>query len=384
MNLQSILKSIYAFYITCLGKLFFWVKPKKRIVLIASFPDNARAILKAYENDAFDFKLKVLLTQHAKGLANEFPNQNCSVIDQENPVHIVKAIHCMLSSKAVLIDNYYLMVTALRHRPDIECIQIWHANGAFKKFGLKDLTIQNYSERDFARYKKVYRSFDKIVVGSEHMAHIFQESFGVEENHFLKIGVPMTDMYFEKETQSNQIRERLAISSEKKILLYAPTFRDEDFGRVRLPFKESHLKDDLNEEYVLLIKLHPVMKNQFSHVDSPWIKDVSDIALDELLKACDILISDYSSVPFEFALLNKPVLFFTYDLEEYDKKRGLIDNYLSVIPGKACSDAAMLIEQLKDTSLLKREVKQFSNEWNRYSEGNSTQRLLDYLTVKMN
>jgi CDP-glycerol glycerophosphotransferase (TagB/SpsB family) len=384
MNLQSFLKIVYAFYITCLGKLFFWIKPARSVVLLASFPDNARAVLNEYKRSGCDFAVKVLLTQHAEGLAAEFPNYNCSVIRQKNPFHLLKAVVCMLRSKVVLIDNYFLMTTVLRKRTDIECIQIWHANGAFKKFGLQDITIQNHSESDMNRYKQVYSSFDKIVVGSDQMAHIFQKSFGVKDEQFLKIGVPMTDIYFKKANQTSKIREQLAIDADKKILLYAPTFRDDDFNRVVLPFHDKQLTNELSGEYVLLVKLHPVMKSRNQLADSPWIKGVSDFPLDELLKACDILISDYSSVPFEFALLDKPILFFTYDLEEYDKKRGLIDNYLTVIPGEACKDSKMLIEQLNDPALLKREVKRFSDEWNRYSDGNSTRRLLDYVNYKLN
>lgn len=67
--------------------------------------------------------------------------------------------------------------------------------------------------------------------------------------------------------------------------------------------------------------------------DSAWIKDVSDLPLADLLKMSDLLISDYSSVPFEFALLDKPILFYTYDMEAYNRTRGLIRNYSEVIPG---------------------------------------------------
>lgn len=102
----------------------------------------------------------------------------------------------------------------------------------------------------------------------------------------------------------------------EKIILYAPTFRDYDMQSFRLPFTEEQLTNALNGEYMLLVKLHPAVLHQISaSFESELIKNVSDMRLHDLLKAADILITDYSSVPFEFALLNKPIFFFTYDLK---------------------------------------------------------------------
>ncbi len=109
------------------------------------------------------------------------------------------------------------------------------------------------------------------------------------------------------------------------------------------------------------------------------IKDVSDLPLKDLLHVSDVLISDYSSIPFEYALLDKPMLFYTYDLEEYDKKRGLIDDYEAVIPGKACRNRDMLLNELKNIHHTYEEVKRFSNEWNEYSSGDSSRKLLNFI-----
>lgn len=84
----------------------------------------------------------------------------------------------------MIVDNYFVLTTVLTSRPDIECIQVWHANGAFKRFGLKDINTQNRSRADVRRFRKVYASFDRIVVGSEHMADIFKEFFDIKVIHF--------------------------------------------------------------------------------------------------------------------------------------------------------------------------------------------------------
>lgn len=118
--------------------------------------------------------------------------------------------------------------------------------------------------------------------------------------------------------------------------------------------------------------------------DSAWIKDVSDLPLADLLKMSDLLISDYSSVPFEFALLDKPILFYTYDMEAYNRTRGLIRHYTEVIPGMPCCDSGMLLDQLKDMDKLQSEVERFSREWNLYSRGNASKQLLSYVNEKSN
>ncbi|CAN2248408.1 CDP-glycerol glycerophosphotransferase family protein [Bacillus vallismortis] len=382
--MKSWIALFYYLFIKTIGTLLFWVKPGKEVTLLVSFPDNARAILKEYQKGHYSFPIHVLLTQHAKSLEKEFPSLTASVINEKHPLHICKAVFSMLSSKAVIVDNYFVLTTVLASRPEIECIQVWHANGAFKRFGLKDVNTQNRSRADVSRFRKVYASFDRIVVGSEHMAGIFKEFFDIKGDPFLRFGVPLTDAYYEARENRIDLKNKYHLPADQKIMLYAPTFRDHQFESFSLPFSEKQLEHDLKGEYVLAVKLHPVMKHSAElPEDSAWIKDVSDLPLADLLKMGDLLISDYSSVPFEFALLDKPILFYAYDMEAYNRTRGLIRNYKEVIPGVPCRDSKMLLDQLKDMDKLQSEVERFSREWNRYSIGNASKQLLSYINEKL-
>lgn len=383
MNPQSMFAFFYSLFIRVIGALLFWVKPGNQLTLLVSFPDNARALLKEYQEGQYSFNINVLLTQHAKSLADEFPALSVSVINEKHPLHICKAVFSMLSSKAVVVDNYFVLTTVLSSRPDIECIQVWHANGAFKRFGLKDINTQNRSRSDVRRFRKVYASFDRIVVGSEHMADIFKEFFDITEDKFLRFGVPLTDAYYEAGKNGHELKCKHHLPAGKKIILYAPTFRDHQFESFSLPFSEKQLAYDLKGQFLLAVKLHPVMKQSADlPVNNEWIKDVSDLPLADLLKMSDLLISDYSSVPFEFALLDKPILFYAYDMVAYDKTRGLIRNYTEVIPGVPCIDSEMLLEQMQDINKLQSEVERFSHEWNLYSKGTASKQLLRYINEK--
>ncbi|QIW81603.1 CDP-glycerol glycerophosphotransferase family protein [Bacillus tequilensis] len=381
LYLMSTFAFFYYLFIQLTGKLLFWVKPKQRVTLLVSFPDNSREIIKEYIKHQYHFELRLVLTRHAVNLDKEFPAVPCFKLKETSPIGLIVAIYYLLSSKTVITDNYFVATTVLTNKKNIECIQVWHANGAFKKFGLQDITIKNRNKSDIERFKKVYNSFNKIVVGSEKMADIFSKSFGLTHDCFLRFGVPLTDQYFRSLKENNIYKTRF---KNKKIILYAPTFRDNDFGSVSLPFSEEELKIDLKGNYVLLVKLHPVMRERANFPESNWIIDVSHENLPQLIRESDLLISDYSSVPFEFALLAKPILFYTYDLEAYDETRGLIDNYTGIIPGVPCSNSKMLLNQLKDMDKLQSEVERFSREWNLYSRGNASKQLLSYINEKSN
>ncbi|MCA1214410.1 MULTISPECIES: CDP-glycerol glycerophosphotransferase family protein [Bacillus amyloliquefaciens group] len=380
MNLRSLFAAFYSIYLSVLGVLFKPVKPKNHLTLLVSFEENAQALIRSYKAHAesLSYEMTVLYTRHAVSLKKELEGIGSFYLNEKHPLHLLKAVLILFKSKAVITDNYFLMTSVLNRRPQTTCIQVWHANGSLKKFGLEDVTNQNRPASDISRFKKVYRSFDFVTVGSDAMADVFKKSFGIRDGQLLKTGVPLTDVYYEEH------KPELKHKWPKKIILYAPTFRDYDMQSFRLPFTEEQLTNALNGEYMLLVKLHPAVLHQISaSFESELIKNVSDMRLHDLLKAADILITDYSSVPFEFALLNKPIFFFTYDLEEYDQKRGLIDNYTSVIPGKACHDSEALLEEMTKKPFRAEEMKRFSDKWNMYSDGNSSEALLKFAETKM-
>ncbi|AJK66982.1 putative teichoic acid primase [Bacillus amyloliquefaciens KHG19] len=380
MNLRSLFAAFYSIYLSVLGVLFKPVKPKNHLTLLVSFEENAQALIRSYKAHAesLSYEMTVLYTRHAVSLKKELEGIGSFYLNEKHPLHLLKAVLILFKSKAVITDNYFLMTSVLNRRPQTTCIQVWHANGSLKKFGLEDVTNQNRPASDISRFKKVYRSFDFVTVGSDAMADVFKKSFGIRDGQLLKTGVPLTDVYYEEH------KPELKHKWPKKIILYAPTFRDYDMQSFRLPFTEEQLTNALNGEYMLLVKLHPAVLHQISaSFESELIKNVSDMRLHDLLKAADILITDYSSVPFEFALLNKPIFFFTYDLEEYDQKRGLIDNYTSVIPGKACHDSEALLEEMTKKPFRAEEMKRFSDKWNMYSDGNSSEALLKFAETEM-
>ncbi|MGM0860785.1 MAG: CDP-glycerol glycerophosphotransferase family protein [Bacillota bacterium] len=382
MKIRSLLAVCYSIYLSAAAFFLRWIKPKNSVTLLISFEANGKAILKEYENACYSFSLNILYTKQASSVAKASPQADAFFLNEKNPLHLIKAVYLMFRSKYVIADNYFLLTSALNNRPQTKCIQVWHANGSLKKFGLEDVTNKQRSKQDIKRFKKVYKSFDYVTVGSEEMGRIFKNSFGVKDHQLLKIGVPLTDEYYQ--TNEKTQAEYLRSFSNKKIILYAPTFRDYDMHSLRLPFTKEELINELNGDYILFVKLHPALRNKITVLsDGEYVKDVSDFRLKDLFIASDILITDYSSVPFEYAFLNKPMLFFTYDLKEYDEKRGLIDDYKAVIPGKACMNSGSLVEEIADPSADTEQIKRFSQKWNLYSKGSSSYNLLHFIEKNM-
>lgn len=142
-------------------------------------------------------------------------------------------------------------------------------------------------------------------------------------------------------------------------------------------------------EYVLILKLHPAISaTGYSHNNSDdFILDLSKYPkINDLLFITDILITDYSSIPFEFSYFKKPMIFFPYDLKEYQQERGFWENYSTLVPGPIVQSTEELIYFIsKSDSSLREEENSltFHLKWNKYSQGNSSKNvaviLLDWL-----
>src|SRR5699024_8582621 len=140
------------------------------------------------------------------------------------------------------------------------------------------------------------------------MSDIFHESFGLGYERMLRTGIPRTDFYFDIESMENAIfklNRIYPIIQRKKVLLYAPTFRDETLNSAKIVLDINRLHHEFKNEYVLLLRLHPAIQGVFKNQYPEFVIDVSDYPdIHHLLVVTDVLVTDYSSIPFEFSLLD--------------------------------------------------------------------------------
>ncbi|MFF2447172.1 CDP-glycerol glycerophosphotransferase family protein [Neobacillus sp. NPDC058068] len=378
-------------YLLCFKLVYnlFKICPQKdKITFVVSFEENTSFLYHEIARRKLPFQVVIL---HKSAFSQEFQQelQNTTVIPFEtaNLFSWLRSIYHIATAKHLIIDNYFAFLAAIQLRKNVECIQIWHAAGALKTFGLEDHSIVYRSKAAKQRFRRVYAQFNRIVVGSEKMAGIFVESFAVPAENMLRIGVPRTDFFFDK-TKHETIKKEFAHNyprlKGKRILLYAPTFRDSQLADFQISLDIDKLYQTLKDDYLLLIKLHPAVQSSHNYQERypDFVYDFSGFKrMNELLIIADLLITDYSSIPFEFALLNKPMIFFPYDLEFYKRERGVIADYEAVVPGPIAFDTEGVIELIRtiDADDGQARTAAFSQIWNEYSNGDAAKKLVDYI-----
>ncbi|WP_245693807.1 CDP-glycerol glycerophosphotransferase family protein [Sediminibacillus halophilus] len=355
---------------------------KEKTTLVASFGDNISHVAEELEATT-DTEIIIL---KATGCKKDFTHiSHAKIIDfqSKNLINFVISIFHLATSKVIFIDNYFGFLSVMNFKPEVICVQLWHAAGAIKRFGLTDPSIKQRSKRAINRFHAVYKRFHYVVVGSERMAAIFQESFGLQPENILRTGIPRTDFFFNK-PKTAEVRRELArqfpVINHKKVLLYAPTFRDDQLHSPDLELDLDKLHKELSDEYVLFLRLHPAVSSQLNNKYPDFVIDVKNYEnINHLLLITDVLISDYSSIPFEYSLLEKPMIFYSYDLESYQTNRGFWEDYHTSMPGPVVESTEEILSVIRNKSFHQEQIKKFANEWNQYSKGISSRSLITFI-----
>lgn len=252
----------------------------------------------------------------------------------------------LATSKYVFLNDNFMPMASLKFSKETVITQLWHAEGAFKKFGLSSPLTDEVRERE----KKCSEKLTYVICSSKNVVPIYAEAFGVDESKILPLGTPRIDSLLEKKDTGKlraEFDKKHPECRGKKLILYAPTFRDDpetDKNIVKNIDMEAFNRE-LGGEYCLLIKLHPQI-----HSGEP-VKGTVDVTagdINELTLISDLLITDYSSVCMDFALLSKPCIFFAFDLEEYEKERSFYFDYENYVPGTVARNFNAVIEAIKN------------------------------------
>lgn len=251
----------------------------------------------------------------------------------------------LATAKYVFLNDNFMPMASLNFSKEAVITQLWHAEGAFKKFGLSAPVTDDVRERE----KKCSEKLTYVVCSSKAVAPFYAEAFGVDESKILPLGSARIDDLLGKNDALALRREFDAAHPEcigKELVLYAPTFRDSAEKDAALAEKID--VEAFNREFPqkrLLIKLHP-------QIHSATVPDgatnVTDCDIGRLTLICESVITDYSSVCMDFALLSKPCIFYAFDLDEYEHERSFYFDYESGVPGVVVKDNAALLEAIKN------------------------------------
>lgn len=280
----------------------------------------------------------------------------------------------LATSKTIFLDNVFLPMAYIKFKSKVKVVQLWHGCNTLKKFGQLSNTgkIKELEKKANSRYTHV-------IVSSKKMINLHQEAFGVDKKIIYPLGLPRMDIFFDKkriDEEKNKFYQEYQELKYKKIILYAPTFRDDDVKNLDDNMNLSDIIDKLPLNYIIINKFHPFVSNNYTKINSERIIDMSNYKdLNRLLLVSDILISDYSSIVFDFALLNKPIIFYAYDKDKYEKKiRGFYYDYEKYIKTSITTSKIQLIDQII-TQKIYIDNEEFYNKYIDYKDSEASNRI---------
>ncbi|MDR0314782.1 MAG: CDP-glycerol glycerophosphotransferase family protein, partial [Oscillospiraceae bacterium] len=292
---------------------------------------------------------------------------------------IFKFVYLYNTSKVILIDDFYELTSIVKKKPEVKLIQVWHACGAFKTFGFSRLGKPG-GPRQLTPH---HRCYDYALVSAQRISRFYAEGFGIPINRVVAAGVPRTDVFFSDEYRKEKIEDfyrKYPKLKNKKIMLFAPTFRGNGRLTGYYPADRFDLKtvyEGANGQYAIIVKLHPFIKDSFiippEYKD--YILDFSDESeINDILFVTDLLVSDYSSVIFEASLLNIPMIFYAFDLNEYIATRDFYYEYKDFLPGKLVYDMDELLRAINTSDFETEKIDEFKSTFFDDLDGKSSSR----------
>ncbi len=296
------------------------------------------------------------------------------------------------TSKYIILDDWNPAISLIKRRKRQEIIQLWHGPGAFKKFG--------YSRMDHSRKASKYsmhRNYTKAIVTAEDIRWCFAEGFGMDIVNVKATGYPRTDCFFDekyKDKIKRNFYKKYPQLKDKKIILFAPTYRGNSLPNAHYDFDKldlKKLKESLNDDYAFIIKWHPAIYNNINRHKLQF--DISEYEgfvydfsnerdINDLLIVTDILITDYSSVIFDYLLLDKPLIYYTYDLDEYRQERGLYFDFDEYVYGTIATDMNELVKNIKGPNMDRKKREKFNKKFMSACDGHATDKVYDFIFGK--
>ena len=297
----------------------------------------------------------------------------------------VRVITYMAIADKILLDDYAPLLEWLTIRPKTKVIQLWHAGVGFKSVG-----FCRFGGNGTPKLDNPHRQYDYAIAGSTSLRKIYSEVFGIEEEAILPTGLPRIDSMLDKDENERKIREFQQEHPElkgKKLIIFAPTFRGMGAKTAFYPYDKLDMKriyDMCGDKYVFVFKMHPFIqyRPEIPEEYSNRIKDFTGIGdVNDLLPVIDIMITDYSSIIYEFSLFRRPILFFAYDKEQYSVIRGFQSDYDDFAPGKVCTTFDELEQAIVNEDFEVEKVDRFVEANFDHLDTGSTDRVIDQLVI---
>lgn len=375
----------YMYTVIRLMRLYYYVMsfifPKKgnKVLFMSETKDYLWGNLK-YINDR--------ITE--RGLDEQFDiTVSCrkSVGSNKSAFSWLKTITNIARNDFIFIDDYAPVFGFLKLSKKTKLIQVWHAGEGFKSVGYSRF---GKSGSPFPS-QSCHKAYDYALTGSEKLIKIYEEVFGIEREAFLPVGMPRLDTFLDEKKIRNfkeNFNEEYPELKNKKVILFAPTFRGAGQKSARYDYDVldlGRLYNFCSDEYVILFKMHPfvTVPIEIPEEYSDRLFDFTEYPnINDLYYITDLLITDYSSNYYEYALLKKPVLFFTYDRENYELTRGVHRSVKENAPGKVCDTFDEMMEALKTGDFEYDKIIKFIEDNFKEYDGHACDRVIDQILLK--
>jgi len=291
-------------------------------------------------------------------------------------------------ANVILLDDYQPAIYRLPPDERVRIVQLWHAWGAFKTVGYSRVGKRG----GLSPYSSVHKNYTHAIVSSPYEVPFYAEAFGIPESRVIPTGTPRMDEFLDPERQRQgraAAAAALPSTDGRLVILFAPTFRgagprQAHYRAEILDFAALHrLCAELDA--VVVFKLHPFVKRQLEipAAFGDRLIDATRMGLDanDVLLITDLLVTDYSSIVFEYSTLGRPMLFFAYDLEHYTATRDFYVPYTEFVPGRIVQTMPELIDAIRRRDYQAEKLGPFAERYLARRDGGATDRIIDQLIL---
>lgn len=294
--------------------------------------------------------------------------------------HMLTQMYHLATSKVIILDSYCILASCLNHKKSLLIIQMWHSVGTMKQFGYSILDMPEGSSGKIAHAMKMHKNYDHILCAGEGYRSHLAAGFGCSEDIIEIYPLPRVEALKDEALMGAKRKDILAAYPElsgKKNILYTPTFRKnadehDEFLRALQALRQAF--EPYREEYNLIIKAHPL-----SGIES----DCPEFTSFDMISVSDIMISDYSCIIYEGAILGIPLYFYTYDYENYTATRAIYMDFPNEIPSPMFSDPAELLQAVASGTYDMDLHEKFLTKYVEYHRDNITSDIVEFIWSKL-
>ncbi len=392
MRIKRLIRKVLVKLIKSFYRIFsrFIIVDKKMVVFISfhgrGYSDNPRAIyeemIKDHRFDDYEF---IWFIKNNKDKNISIPRGKIvGYLGLSYFYYIAKAKYWIFNCK---------MPAYLYKKKNQVYLQTWHGT-PLKRLG-HDIQVDENTKfyRSGMSYQKMCETYsidskryNYMISPNSFCTEIFPRAFDVECSKLIETGYPRNDFITNASKEDIlSIKQKLSLPLDKKIILYAPTWRDNSFVAEGYTFELeadfNKWKELLGDDYIVVFKPHYLIINKYENdhsLDGFLYSMKAEAEINELYVISDVLVTDYSSVFFDYAVLNKPIYFYMYDLQSYKEElRGFYLDIYKDLPGKIYEDETTLLSDIVNKHYDFIALKEFNQRFNHAQDGTCSKKVID-------